>query len=59
VDKNRPEQHRCSPERLADYQMFALREEIAGFEAAFRAFLDSPEGQFEIWLARQHLRGRL
>ena len=59
LDRNRPDLHHCVPERLADFQRFALREEIAGFGAAFRAFLDSPEGQFEMWLAKQQIRGRL
>jgi hypothetical protein len=56
VDRTAPEPHRCSPERRADYQMFALREDVARFGARLRAYLDSPRGRFEVWLAARDVR---
>jgi hypothetical protein len=56
VDRTSPEAHHCSPERRADHQMFALREDVAGFEDRFGAYLDSPRGRFEVWLAARELR---
>ena len=45
------DQHVCDRERLLDYRMFQLREEVAGFEVALRGYLDSAHGRFEQWLA--------
>jgi hypothetical protein len=43
--------HVCDPERLLDYRMFQLRDELVGFEDALRAYLDTPHGRFAQWLA--------
>ena len=51
--------HECAPDRLADFQMFALREHIAGFDAGHRAYLHSAHGRFEAWLAARHVRQSL
>ena len=48
--------HRCSTERLVDFQMFGLREDIAGFEDRLRHFLRTNHGRFEIWLAARQVR---
>ena len=45
--------HVCDPERRADYLMFQLREEIAGFERSVREYLTSPHGRFAQWLAER------
>jgi hypothetical protein len=45
--------HVCDPERRADYLMFQLREEIAGFESSVREYLTSPHGRFAQWLAER------
>jgi hypothetical protein len=45
------DEHVCDRERVLDYRMFQLREEIAGFEDAVRRYLDSAYGRFEQWLA--------
>ena len=48
--------HVCDPERLLDYRMFQLREEVAGFEAGFRRYFDSAQGRFAQWLAERERR---
>ncbi|NYD40482.1 hypothetical protein [Nocardioides panaciterrulae] len=48
--------HECSLERLLDYQMFQLREEVAGFEHCFWGHLDSAYGRFEVWEAARRVR---
>jgi hypothetical protein len=45
--------HVCDPERRADFLMFQLREEIAGFERGVREYLLSPHGRFAQWLAER------
>ena len=47
------DEHVCDPERRADYLMFHMREEIAGFERAVREYLTSPHGRFAQWLAER------
>jgi hypothetical protein len=46
-------EHVCDPERRADYLMFQLRDEIAGFERSLREYLTSPHGRFAQWLAER------
>lgn len=41
---------------MAEYQMFGLREEIAGFEDRLRHFLQTSGGRFEVWLAARQVR---
>ena len=48
--------HHCSSERLVDYQMFGLREDIAGFDVGLRRFLLTNGGLFEVWLASRQVR---
>lgn len=48
--------HVCDAERLLDYRMFRLRDEIAGFEADFAAYLALPWGRFELWYAARERR---
>jgi hypothetical protein len=50
--------HVCSPERLLEYRMFQLRDEVAGFEDVFNGYLDSPQGRFAQWLAERQRRLR-
>ncbi len=56
VERSRSEMHRCDPDRAVSYQMFAARQEIAGFESQFRDYLETTHGRFERWLAARHLR---
>jgi hypothetical protein len=50
------DEHVCEPERLLDYRMFHLREEVTGFENGLRLFLDSAHGRFAQWLAERERR---
>jgi hypothetical protein len=50
--------HVCDPDRRHQYDLFRLREEIAAFDAQLAAFLDSPAGRFEAWLAARSRRRR-
>lgn len=43
--------HACDDERWATYQLFQLRDEIALLEEQVWAYLDSPQGRFELWEA--------
>jgi hypothetical protein len=56
VERSVAPSHRCSPERLVDFRMFGLREDIAGFEDRLRHFLHTSHGRFEIWLAARQVR---
>jgi hypothetical protein len=47
------DEHVCDPERLLDYRMFQLREEVADLEVGLRGFLDSAHGRFAQWLAER------
>ena len=47
------DEHVCNPERLLDYRMFQLREEVARFDAGLRGFLESAHGRFAQWLAER------
>ena len=48
--------HVCEDERRLDFRLFELRPEIERFEGELVAWLDSPAGRFEQWVAE---RGRL
>ena len=56
VERVAADGHRCTPERLAEYRMFALREEIAIFEQRVADYLVTNQGQFEVWLAARQVR---
>jgi hypothetical protein len=52
------DEHVCDRERLLDYQMFQLREEVACLEDGLHRYLDSPDGRFAQWLAERERRPR-
>ncbi|RHW28317.1 hypothetical protein D0Z08_04900 [Nocardioides immobilis] len=56
LDRTAATTHECDPERLADYQIFGMRHDIAGFEQKLRDYLDRAHGRFEVWLAAQRVR---
>jgi len=56
VDASERGEHVCDPERLLDYRMFQLRDEVAGFDEGLRGFLESPLGRFAQWLAERERR---
>jgi hypothetical protein len=48
--------HVCNEERRLRYQIIQLRDEIAGFDDRLAAYLDSPQGRFELWYAERSRR---
>ncbi len=56
VARSERDAHVCDPERLLDYRLFQLREEVAGFDDVLRGYLDSPQGRFAQWLAERERR---
>lgn len=57
VDRAGDSRHECSPERLADYQLFGLRDEVAELETRVRDYLRTSAGRFDAWLAARQVRG--
>jgi hypothetical protein len=51
VAREERDTHACEDERWLDYQMFRLREEIAGLEWGIAQYFDSPQGRFDLWYA--------
>jgi hypothetical protein len=59
VERSRQDEHVCDPERLVDYQLFQLRDEIETFQDELAGYLDTPRGRFELWCAeRDRVNGR-
>jgi hypothetical protein len=50
--------HECDAERLLDYRLFQLRDELAALEQELAGYLDSPRGRFELWCAEQDRKDR-
>lgn len=51
--------HVCDSEVRLSYELFQLRDEVAGVEEEIDAYLGSPSGQFALWEAarRRELGG--
>lgn len=58
VEQASMDQHRCDPDRRVDYQMFRMRDDVADLDAQVDAYLGSPRGRFDIWLAARQVRDR-
>lgn len=56
VERPMFDDHVCDRERLLDYQLFQLRDEVAALEIDLAAYLDSPAGRFELWCAERDRR---
>jgi len=56
LDRSIDAPHECAPDRLVEFEMFGLREEIAELDARYRSYLRTPHGRFECWLAARHVR---
>ena len=56
VERASTDEHVCDRARLIDYQMFQLREDVAGVEGEVGAYFDSPRGRFELWWAERERR---
>jgi hypothetical protein len=50
--------HVCELERLLDFRLFQLREEIAAFDTQLATWLASARGRFAAWLAEHDRRAR-
>src|SRR5206468_4890379 len=50
--------HVCERERLLDYRLFQLREEIGAFDAQLAAWRASARGRFAAWVAERERRAR-
>ena len=50
--------HVCERERLLDYRLFQLREEIDAFDAQLAAWHASARGRFAAWVAERERRAR-
>jgi hypothetical protein len=51
VQRSEEEAHVCDEERLLDYRLLGLREEVGHFEDELAGWLDTPRGRFARWLA--------
>jgi hypothetical protein len=58
VARDERDEHVCDEARRLDYVMFRLRDEVEGFDEALRAYLRSPHGRFDAWLAERERRRR-
>lgn len=56
LDRTIEPNHECSSERRAEYQMFALRDEVAQLETGVQHYLATTLGRFEVWLAARQVR---
>jgi hypothetical protein len=50
--------HVCDSERVLDFRLFQLREEIAAFDAQLAGWLASSRGRFAAWIAERDRRAR-
>jgi hypothetical protein len=48
--------HACEGERLLDFRLFQLREEIAAFDSQLTTWLASARGRFAAWVAERDRR---
>lgn len=58
VERTEADAHTCDGERLLDFRLFELREEIAAFDAQLAAWLASARGRFAAWVAERDRRAR-
>jgi hypothetical protein len=56
VDRAASGAHLCEPERLLDFRLFQLRDEIAAFDAQLGEWLASARGRFAAWIAERDRR---
>jgi hypothetical protein len=50
--------HSCDPERLVEFRLFHLRDEVGGLDESLGAYLASPQGRFAQWLAERDRKRR-
>jgi hypothetical protein len=57
LDRTAAQAHVCDQERVLDYRLFQLRDEIAAFDAQLAGWLASARGRFAAWIAERDRRG--
>ena len=58
LDRTESGPHVCDRERVLDFCLFQLRDEIAAFDAQLAEWLSSARGRFAAWLAERDRRAR-
>jgi len=58
VERSSEDEHVCDRDRLLDYQLFQLSDEIGAVGAELAAYFDSPRGRFELWCAERERRNQ-
>jgi hypothetical protein len=58
VARDERDGHVCDPERRLEYVLFQLRDEIGSFDGQLQAYLHSPRGRFDAWLAERERKRR-
>lgn len=53
VERGAEAAHECDDARRLEFRVFALREEIESFDAAWTAWLQTPRGLFELFYAER------
>jgi hypothetical protein len=56
VERAAADTHVCDAERMLDFRLFQLRDEIAAFDVQLAAWLVSTSGRFATWLAERDPR---
>ena len=56
VERANANAHVCDRERVLDFRLFQLRDEIAAFDAQLTAWLASARGRFAAWIAERDRR---
>jgi hypothetical protein len=58
VARDERDGHVCDPERRLEYVLFQLRDEVGSFDGQLEAYLRSPHGRFDAWLAARERERR-
>jgi hypothetical protein len=53
VARSGRERHACEDERLLDFRLFQLRDEVGAFDEHLSRYLASPAGRFAAFLAER------
>jgi hypothetical protein len=53
VARSVQQRHDCEDERLLEYRLFQLRDEIGAFDEHLSTYLASPQGRFAAFLAER------
>jgi hypothetical protein len=56
VARGQADAHTCEAERLLDFRLFQLRDEIAAFDAQLAHWLATARGRFAAWIAERDRR---